>query len=286
MRLESVLEAARDADWWESHIRTDADGQLEIELCAGFFNTLMEFVPPTYESRRWHWSVGYRQLDSEDPEEFHDVGTVSAPELIDTVPQYLEQWVLAITEHAVDSLEAEVEEEASEDAGRTAMRLRAELDQAHEHSRKWQARSLRRYGDVMLYDLPPNAEIEWQEGDVDGIPALLAFPTDGARPDRAERAMIAPDWQTAWRWTTPDRAGECGEYLPVHEVLAIVGEEYQGWVREQTAVALGHTLTHIREIVNDPAARSAEPEIMEDLAKAAEHAKYLAVGVRAEPFRP
>jgi hypothetical protein len=32
MDIEVVLQAARDADWWECRIFTDADGQIELDL--------------------------------------------------------------------------------------------------------------------------------------------------------------------------------------------------------------------------------------------------------------
>jgi hypothetical protein len=278
---ETLLAAAGDADWWDCRVRTDADDQIELELTARVFNTLVTFEPPQRDNA-WLWLGIWEDITNEGVTTAEEPVELEARQLIDVVPHYAEQFVLEVTIYAADYL-SETDDPAEAQRG---LQLRSEAEQAEAHSAHWRDRAERRYGDFVLYELPDDVEIDWERGEDAGRPALLAHTEKFDRDGEASQVLVAPDMTTRWRRSTPGGVGECGEYLPVHEVLGRVPASEHGWVREQTALALGETLARIRQLVSSADAGRGEPAVIGELAEAARHAHHLAAGMRAEPFRP
>jgi hypothetical protein len=280
MEIETLLETASDPDWWEIRIRTDADGEIELEMQARYFNSIVGFVPPS-EDTSWRWLGTWEQINPDDSVDEHLVGEVSVPQIIDVVPAYAEPMVLEVTRHTAEFLVAGEDEQEQQ----RGLKLLSEIEQGAAHSKHWREKAENRYGNLILYELPADVEIRWLVGEESGQPAIFAHTEEFDRDGEASMVLISPDTKLRWRRGHPGRAHEAGEYLPVHDVLARVGDQHHAWVREQTGLALGDTLKRIRELVSQPEAGQAEPTVIEELALATAHALYLAEGVRAEQFR-
>jgi hypothetical protein len=196
------------------------------------------------------------------------------------VPGRFGSWVLETTAEALSSL-ASIVDEADEMLGIDGAaallggvgRLRADLAKAEARHADLRARTRRVYGDVYLYDFPPEMDVEWRLGSLaDGTQALLASPA-GESDVRAERALIPPSSVTPWRWTEPALADEHGRFLLPPEARALAPREYHAWVAAKTYEAL----LEARRLVNR-LGRSAVSgaDDLAALARAAGHAQELA----------
>jgi hypothetical protein len=270
-------------------VRVDEEGSVDLRLeshCFGGWTTA--FTPPGKECddglERNTWWVTQEQLDDDGLPLVHRARALSVSELIDKVPAPFEVWVFETTETRIGFLEsaAEYGSDDAEQEVKAGGILRAEFEQAKAHSRTWQERFSRRYGDLQLYELGDEAPLRWERGEVEGKKALLV--AEGT--DRQDaRAYVAPDLDHAWRWTSVRHIDTAGEYLPVHEVLARVPEEHQDWVRRLTDEAYGEVVEAVAA-VSARARVSDRPEDFAELARLAAHAEALAAGRIAEPFIP
>jgi len=272
--MDVALAIARDADFWIVGIEFGSDISMldegRLAIAARNFNTLVHFLPPSLESATWQ--LGLEQLtDVDDEDEPKLLGAISVPAVIDTVPYALEDWVLAITREAVEYF-AEDEDEMSRQAG---LRLSGELEQGEAHSAQWQARKAARYGEMLLYGFPRDAELRYRRGEEARSPALFIGEVDVPH----ERVLVAPSAEYPWRWSDPGHVDEYGERLTVREAAERAGRDHADWVREHTAYALGDTLAALRSI-QDRALTGRDTDALQELTRLAGHAQALAAGLQ------
>jgi hypothetical protein len=245
------------------------EGHLNIALRA--FNTVVHFLPPTVELPTWQLAVE-QITGGEDGDELEVLGGVSVAQVIDTVPGVIEEWVLAITHEAADYL-SEFEDDQVRQAG---MRLRSEHEQGEAHSARWKTRADALYGDMAMYDFPDDAELSYERIEVGTHAALLVTDAD----DRIGHVLVAPSTRHPWRWSTPDHVDDYGERLSVREAMQRATAAHEGWVRQQTALALGEALAALRGL-HEQALSGTDPESLRELGRLAGHAQTLAEGLQA-----
>jgi hypothetical protein len=68
--------------------------------------------------------------------------------------------------------------------------------------------------------------------------------------------------------------------VTVRDALERAGADHEGWIREQTAYALGVTLAALRA-VQDQALSGRDPDALRKLGRLAGHAQALAEGLQA-----
>jgi hypothetical protein len=263
------LDGAADADTWQFAVELGEIGIAEhFQLSARTFNSIIHFLPPLGTHDRWR--VAWEQVDAEDPGEIDVLGDVATAQVIDVIPALAEVVVLEATREHAQWLE---DEPGRRDAH---LRLVAELDQASAHQARWRRRGERRYGDLVLYEFPEDAELHYEITEEDGRPALCVF--TGNEPSSARRVLIAPDADHAWCYTTAGQAHMHGEWLDVHDAFQRAGGGHADWVRHETGLALGETLARIRTSWDDTGP-SPTPDQLSLLARLARHAEELADGL-------
>lgn len=230
----------------------------------------MHLLPPNLESATWQLTLE-QLIDLDDEDEPKLLGDISVPAVIDTVPYALEDWVLLITREAVEYF-AEDEDETSRQAG---LRPSGELEQGEAHSATWQAQKNARYGQMLLYDFPRDADLRYRRGEEGRSPALFIGEADTSH----ERVLVAANAEHPWRWSDPDHVDEYGENLTVQKAVERAGTDHAEWVREDTAYALGDTLAALRSI-QDRALTGRDADALQELSRLAGHAQALAAGLQ------
>ena len=274
--IKLLLSVAREADYWDFAVRIgediDADEQTP-EIEARYFNTIAHFLAPTPEHP--HWQIGGQELSSKHPDETEIAGDVLTAQVIDVVPSILEEvWVLTATRRTAEYLlevAPELEPGDADEAARMrqeGVRLRSEWEQAEAHSRRWRERSEGHYGYILLYELRDDTPIVYERIEYERRPALLM----GHQDSPSDVILIPPDAEHAWRRSSPGHADEYGRRISVREALDYAGDDHSEWVIEQTALALGETLTAIRA-VQDRALSGREPDALAELTRLSDHAR-------------
>jgi hypothetical protein len=137
MDIEVVLQTARDADSWECRIFTDADGQIELDLTARYFNSIITFAAPSEETD-WRWLATWEQIGRDDEVKSEEPVELTVPQLIDAAPRYAEAMILAVTRNAAGFL---AESEDGEETAR-GLALMAAVEQERPTARDGARRSI------------------------------------------------------------------------------------------------------------------------------------------------
>jgi hypothetical protein len=191
--LEAALEIAHDAESWHLDVRFGSDmGLLDeghLSITARVFNTLVHFLPPTTDVATWR--LASEDVSDDDDDQLELVGEISVAQVIDAVPQVVEDWVLDVTLEAA----AYFAEADDVELRRAGMRLHAEHEQGQAHSARGKADANAHHGDVVLYDFAEDAELQYERTELDGHPALLMTDAD----EQGVRVLLAPNIEYPWR---------------------------------------------------------------------------------------
>lgn len=277
--VDTLLEIARDADYWDFSARLGDTGitvEEPPQIEARHFNLIVRFAAPTPD--RPFWVASEQRLEYGRPAEPGPRLHLTAADVIDTVPHALDDWVLQVTLEMAEFFAADAEnaddESKSKRAEQIAARLRAEFEQAEAHSRRWQERAEGHYGDRVIYELRDDTEIVYERSEHDGRPALLMGHTGDLSV-----ILVPPDSVHPWRRSEPGHVDDYGRRITVREAIDYAGPDHGDWVRKETALALGETLGELRKI-QDRALSGRDPQALAELARLAGHARELAEGLQ------
>jgi hypothetical protein len=171
--LELLEESA-----WELSIDLDEEHHLARTslVSLGFGGWVTVVQPPwpfgaALDENATTWEIRQWREDEQGHEHDRAKRPISAEELVGVVPGRFGSWVLETTAEALSSL-ASIVDEADEMLGIDGAaallggvgRLRADLAKAEARHADLRARTRRVYGDVYLYDFPPEMDVEWRLG--------------------------------------------------------------------------------------------------------------------------
>jgi hypothetical protein len=156
------------------------------------------------------------------------------------------------------------------------LRLQAEWEQAEAHRRRWQERFAGEYEDIVIYELRVDTPIVYESAEYRDKPALLM-----GHPDQPlDVILVPPDREHPWRRSSRGHVEDFGRRIAVRDAIEYAGAEFREWVIEQTALALGETLTAIRA-VQDEALRGRDPQALAELTRLTDHAQSLSEGLQS-----
>lgn len=274
-----------DESQWQLVVELDEERALdETRLIAESFGWVTIFQPPWFgaEIEKTAWLVLQWHEDEEGKESERARRRLSLAEVIDVVPARFQDWAIETTSEALSQMADLVPEISAEGGldidngaallGRVSS-LREQVAEAEEQKKKKERKRERLYGDIYLYDFAPETDLEWRVGSLgDDTDALIVRP-DGEKSDRRARVLIPPSELSEWRWTSPNRPSDGGEYLSPSEVLARVPSQFHAWVAAKTHEALQQVRHALYELTDGTVANG------DDLARVvrlARHAQDLA----------
>jgi hypothetical protein len=278
-----LLEEAR----WRLEVHLDEETWLnETWVVAEVFGGwLTIFQPPWFsETERgltWEIQQWREKEDGERVDRARRPASVS--EVLDTLPMRFHSWAIDTTEEAVDALEevdgdlgfGESDPDIDSSAAFLARvaQLRSELEVARTHKKSLQRRSERFYGNLYLYEYPPDTELFWRLGSMANGTECLIVREISDVGDNWPRALIPPDRTIDWRWTSLDNPEAGGEYLTPAEAVAKAPREFRGWVAARTFEALQETRYALHGLAGHTLV---DPADLAQIGRLAKHAQQLA----------